>query len=114
MATVRVGREAAEHALRTTDWTRVDATTDEEIARQIAADPDTAPEVDAAAIADAVRSVRRRTGLSQARFAARFRIPVRTLQDWEQARRRPDVTTLAYLRVIDANPEIVRKALGAA
>ena len=27
------------------DWTRVDATTDEDIARQIAEDPDTAPDM---------------------------------------------------------------------
>jgi uncharacterized protein (DUF4415 family) len=31
-----------------TDWARVDATTDEEIERYIAEDPDTAPELDAA------------------------------------------------------------------
>ena len=30
------------------DWAKVDATTDEDIARQIAEDPDTAPELDEA------------------------------------------------------------------
>jgi hypothetical protein len=36
-----------------TDWTRVDATTDEEIARQIAEDPDTAPELTGEMLRDA-------------------------------------------------------------
>ena len=31
---------------KTSDWARIDATTDEDIARQIAEDPDTAPEID--------------------------------------------------------------------
>ncbi len=36
-----------------TDWARVDATTDAEIAAQIAGDPDTAPELDAGWLASA-------------------------------------------------------------
>jgi uncharacterized protein (DUF4415 family) len=43
-----------------TDWVRVDATTDEEIATQIASDPDTPPEVDEAWIAAARRHMPRR------------------------------------------------------
>lgn len=34
-----------EEAVSQTDWARVDALTDEDIARQIAADPDVAPEM---------------------------------------------------------------------
>ncbi|WP_188092222.1 hypothetical protein [Azospirillum sp. B21] len=43
MATVKVTKEMAEDALREIDWTAVDATTDEEIARQVAGKPDAAP-----------------------------------------------------------------------
>ena len=43
MATVKVTREMADDALRGVDWTAVDATTDEEIARQIARNSDAAP-----------------------------------------------------------------------
>ena len=33
-------------APKQSDWAKIDATTDEDIARQIAEDPDTAPEID--------------------------------------------------------------------
>jgi putative transcriptional regulator len=49
--------------------------------------------------------------LSQAAFAERFHINLRTLQDWEQARRVPDQVARAYLRVIERNPEAVETAL---
>jgi len=37
-----------------------------------------------------VQAMRKRTGLSQTAFAARFAIPVSTLRDWEQHRRMPE------------------------
>jgi putative transcriptional regulator len=58
-----------------------------------------------------VKSVRRKTGLSQSQFASRFAIELRTLQDWEQGRRSPDATVRAYLTVIDRNPAAVEEAL---
>jgi putative transcriptional regulator len=56
-------------------------------------------------------AARRRLGLSQAAFAERFHINLRTLQDWEQARRVPDKVARAYLRVIERNPDAVAAAL---
>jgi hypothetical protein len=35
----------------------------------------------------------------------------RSLQEWEQGRRRPETAVCAYLTVIDRNPEAVDKAL---
>jgi putative transcriptional regulator len=55
--------------------------------------------------------VRWKLGLSQAEFAARFRIPIGTLRDWEQHRTEPDAAAAAYLRVIAENPDAVRQAL---
>lgn len=43
MATVKITKEMAADALRGIDWAAVDATTDEEIARQVAGNPDAAP-----------------------------------------------------------------------
>lgn len=57
------------------------------------------------------KHVRNLTGLSQEAFSLRFGIPLRTLQEWEQGRREPDVTTLSYLRVIEKIPNVVAKAL---
>jgi putative transcriptional regulator len=55
--------------------------------------------------------VRKRLGLSQAEFAARFHVPVGTLRDWEQNRRQPDAPAFAYLRVIAREPDMVARAL---
>jgi putative transcriptional regulator len=58
-----------------------------------------------------VRAIREKLGLSQAEFAERFDLDVRAVQDWEQDRRRPDRAAKALLRVIDANPKAVERAL---
>ena len=59
-----------------------------------------------------VRSVRRRLGLSQAKFAARFGFALDAVRNWEQGRRHPDVAARAFLTVIDREPEAVKRALG--
>ena len=59
-----------------------------------------------------VAAIRKRLGLSQARFAARFGLSPATVRDWEQHRRRPDRTARTLLTVIEKNPEAVMKALG--
>ncbi len=45
MPVVRLSAAEAKAAAREVDWARLDATTDEEIARQIAEDPDVAPDL---------------------------------------------------------------------
>ena len=112
MAYVKATQELLEKAIRETDWARLDAMTDEDIARQVAENPDAAPILsDEEAATAMVRGVRKRLGLSQAAFAARYRIPIGTLRDWEQSRKRPDATAQAYLRVIAREPETVARAL---
>ena len=58
-----------------------------------------------------VKSIRRRMGMSQAAFGARFGIKVATLRNWEQGRRQPDLTARALLTVIDREPAAVHRAL---
>jgi len=55
--------------------------------------------------------IRRRLGLSQKEFAAKFRIPLGSLRNWEQIRNKPNPTTRTYLRVIARNPKAVAEAL---
>jgi putative transcriptional regulator len=55
--------------------------------------------------------IRRALGLTQEEFAARYRIPLGTLRDWEQGRAMPDQPTRAYLTVIARSPEGVQQAL---
>src|SRR5438046_1553496 len=61
-----------------------------------------------------VRALREKLGLSQSAFAALFGFNVRSLQDWEQGRRRPEVPIRAYLAVIQRDPRAVIRALRAA
>ena len=58
-----------------------------------------------------VRHVRMQTGMSQGEFARAFCINPRTLQEWEQGRRKPDATSRAYLAVIRKNRRAVLDAL---
>jgi putative transcriptional regulator len=89
------------------DWSRIDATTEEEIAAQAAAD-DVEAMRDAAAYA---RRVRRKVGLSQVAFARRIGVPVDTVRNWEQGKRAPQGPARALLRIIDRAPEAALSAL---
>jgi putative transcriptional regulator len=58
--------------------------------------------------------IRRALRQTQEEFAARFRIPLSTLRDWEEGASEPDQPARAYLTVIARNPEAVAKALNSA
>jgi putative transcriptional regulator len=90
------------------DAPRVAATTEADIARH-AADDDAAAARDAATYA---RRVRRRTGLTQAAFAARIGVPLDTVRNWEQGKRVPAGPARALLRILDRAPEAALAALG--
>jgi putative transcriptional regulator len=92
-----------------TDWTRVDATGEGEIARQAAED-----EAEAAKTAAGwVRRVRRRTGLPRSEFARRIGVPLAALRDWEEGKDAPRGAARALLRVIDRMPEAALTVLAA-
>ena len=96
---------------------RMAAMTQEEIEANALSDPDNPPwteEEGARAIfGRRVRQLREKLGLSQKEFAERFDINLRRLQDWEQGRFAPDSVALAYLRVIEKEPDMVRRILEA-
>ena len=52
-----------------------------------------------------VGETRKRTGLSQARFAQLLGVSVRTLQDWEQGRRAPSGAARTLLMIAAKNPK---------
>lgn len=58
-----------------------------------------------------VKTIRTKTGLSQAGFAKRYGFNVRTLQDWESSGSQPPSPVRAYLTVIERFPGIVERAL---
>jgi putative transcriptional regulator len=53
------------------------------------------------------RAIRERLQVSQRAFAALVGVSVRTLQDWEQRRRRPRGPALALLRIVARHPEVL-------
>ena len=57
-------------------------------------------------------ALRKRLRLSRQKFADRFGLDARALQDWEQGRRVPDRAARVLLTVIDHDPEAVVRALG--
>lgn len=71
----------------------------------------TAEALDRAQRARLIRKTRTGLGLSQSEFASRFRVPVGTLRDWEQARATAPDFAIAYVRVIGQHPDIVAKAV---
>lgn len=58
-----------------------------------------------------VKALRKRLGMSQSEFSVAYRIPLDTLQGWEQERREPDATASAYLKTIARIPKQVKSAL---
>lgn len=58
-----------------------------------------------------IRKTRTALGLSQSEFASRFRVPVGTLRDWEQARATAPDFAIAYVRVIGQHRDLVAKAV---
>jgi putative transcriptional regulator len=63
--------------------------------------------------AERIRALRKRLKLSRERFAERFGLDARAVQDWEQGRRVPDRAARVLLTVIDREPEAVIRALSA-
>jgi putative transcriptional regulator len=60
---------------------------------------------------DRIRAIRRALAASTKAFEAEFRIPARTIEAYEQGRRKPDAATSLLLRVLEREPDAVRRAL---
>ena len=60
-------------------------------------------------ISDRIKELRKKTGLSQSKFSAKFGIPVRTLQQWEQGISAPPeylIRMMAYIMLLEENGQI--------
>jgi len=58
-----------------------------------------------------VRKIRELTKLSQSEFARFFGVSVKTLQDWEQDRRKPSGPAETLLRIIANRPKLALESL---
>jgi putative transcriptional regulator len=59
-----------------------------------------------------IRQIREGVGVSQANFARMLGISLRTLQDWEQGRRRPNQAAQSLLAVAAKRPDVMREVFG--
>ena len=89
------------------DLARVDATTSAQIRQQKRSDTLEAKS-DAVAY---VRGIRERLGFSQPEFALRINIPLDTLRNWEQGKRKPTGAATALLKILDKAPDAALAAL---
>ena len=58
-----------------------------------------------------VKAIRKNMGLSQGKFAKLLGVPIDTLQNWEQGRRKPDGPARALLTVAARRPKALLEAL---
>lgn len=58
-----------------------------------------------------VRTIRKRLGLTQRDFASRFGFTFGAVRDWEQGRRCPERSARILLKLIDREPDAVRRVL---
>ena len=58
-----------------------------------------------------IRKLRNRLGMSQEEFAAAFGIPVSSIRQYEIGRYMPPPAVRAYIKVIEAEPDVVRKVV---
>lgn len=57
------------------------------------------------------RILRHRLGVTQEQFATTYGIPIHSLRQYEMARYMPPPAVRAYLKVIEAEPDVVARAV---
>lgn len=58
-----------------------------------------------------VKKLRTKLHLTQREFSSKYRINIETLRNWEQEKRVPDLTSLAFLTCIAKGPDTIYKLL---
>jgi putative transcriptional regulator len=58
-----------------------------------------------------VAAIRKKLGMTQLQFSKQYHIKLETLRNWEQQKRFPDTTVLAYLICIAKRPKLIREML---
>lgn len=61
-----------------------------------------------------VKKIRARLGLSQESFAQTYGFALSAVRDWEQGRRQPERSARILLKVVEKEPEAVKRALAKA
>jgi putative transcriptional regulator len=98
------------------DWSRLDAMSEEERHAAALSDPDCPPlspeQLARFRRVNIIKGLRLKLFMTQAEFAAAFRLPLATVRDWEQERSQPDAPARALLTAIAREPETMLRLLG--
>ena len=89
------------------DEAKVDATTEEDIARQIIEDEEAFRQE----VIEHLRNIRTNLGLSQTEFAKLLNVSVTSIRNWEQGKRFPTGAARALYKILDRQPEAAMAAL---
>lgn len=109
----RAAKDAIDR-LASEDWTVCPVPSDTDfvrLARDLAALDVELSRRPAADDASSIAVVRERHGLSQREFAERLGVDLRTLQNWEQGRNRPDAAVMHLVRLFDRDPQLVVRTI---
>lgn len=88
------------------DRAMVAATTEEDIRRHMIEDGEDLDQPSPPGVrTPPLVALRARVGMTQAAFAKALRIPVATLENWEQGRTRPDPVVLSFFALVADDPE---------
>lgn len=97
------------------DWSAFDSLTGAEVEAAALTDPDARPlteeQLKRARRVGLHGSLRFKLKLGREEFARRYCVPIDTLCGWERGTIEPDAVALAYLRLIEADPDGVARVL---
>ena len=113
MALVRRSLEKIRRLKPRINRAKIDATTEADIRRHMREDDQHETQIAGFVPIIPPQLVRKRLGLTQARFARALRIPLSTLRNWEQGRVVPDPAARSLLIIVSKNPKAALKALAA-
>ena len=106
------GNERDKYGMTAEDRRRLETMTDEEITAAALTDPDNPPLSDERlarfrrpALA---KRIRHKLHMGRETFAAAYGIPLETLKAWERHEVEPTEVELAYLRLIERDPEMAK------
>ena len=59
-----------------------------------------------------IKVIRKRLDLTQSEFSTEFGIPLATLKNWEQGHRQPEGAARLFFKLIEQDPEEMRRRVG--
>ena len=111
MAITKMTADAIKKRPSRRNRTKIEATTEDDIRRQMIEDRENPDEELSERDIIAPWYIRKRLGMSQREFANTLGVPVATLRNWEQNRVAMEPATIALMRILAREPEAALRAL---